>query len=433
MITDKIICPKCKTEIPITEALQGQIENRIRKEFNEKWEIRENSANERDKLASKREKELVIERESFEAIVSNQVKESLESERKKLVLKIRGEEQTKVDLEVAELKSADEEQKKALSEYKNKVLDAKKKEMKANQEKEDLEIKYQDKLIKEKCEIEQEVTKKVDEKYRLQLSEKDKKLSDISFQLEETNKKLHQGSQQLQGEVLELELEQILKTTFPHDSITPVPKGVEGADVLQKVISPRGETCGTIIWESKRTKAWSNTWIKKLKDDQLEQNADIAVLYSITLPKDVTKFTVLDDVWITSHSSLVPIAAALRSGLIDISRLKKTAVGKNQKMELLFNYLTGKEFVQRVGVIFQTHIDMKNQLEQEKRAIKKIWSKREIQIERVQSNLSSMYGDLEEIAGASLPQLEALELKALPDSLLISDSSPAVDDNELPD
>lgn len=433
MNADKIICPNCKTEIPITEALQVQIEGRIRKEYDRKWEARESALKEREDLASDREKDLVIERKSFEVLVSNRVKENLEKERGKLTTEIRSEEQTKVDLELAQLKSTKDAQNKTIVEYKAKILDAQKKQMEANQEKENLEIEYQEKLNEEKGKIEQKVSGRIDEKYRLQMADKDKKLSDMALQLDETTRKLQQGSQQFQGEVLELELEQILKSNFPHDSIIPIPKGVKGADVLQKVLSPTGESCGTIIWESKRTKTWSDTWIKKLKDDQLEQKADLAIIYSSILPKDIKDFTVIEDVWITCHTSLLSIATALRSSLIEIARIKTTAIGKNQKMELLFAYLTGKEFAQRVGVILQTYIGMKNQLDQEKRAINRIWSKREKQIERVQTNLASMYGGLEEIVGASLPQLEALELTALPDSSSIESDSTSVDGDSLAD
>lgn len=431
MNADKIICPNCKTEIPITEALQVQIEGRIRKEYDRKWEARESALKEREDLASDREKDLVIERKSFEVLVSNRVKENLEKEREKLTTEIRSEEQTKVDLELAQLKSTKDAQNKTIVEYKAKILDAQKKQMEANQEKENLEIEYQEKLNEEKGKIEQKVSGRIDEKYRLQMADKDKKLSDMALQLDETTRKLQQGSQQFQGEVLELELEQILKSNFPHDSIIPIPKGVKGADVLQKVLSPTGESCGTIIWESKRTKTWSDTWIKKLKDDQLEQKADLAIIYSSILPKDIKDFTVIEDVWITCHTSLLSIATALRYSLIEIARIKTTAIGKNQKMELLFAYLTGKEFAQRVGVILQTYIGMKNQLDQEKRAINRIWSKREKQIERVQTNLASMYGGLEEIVGASLPQLEALELTALPDSSSIESDSTSVDGDSL--
>ena len=432
MNTDKITCPKCKAEIPITEALQGQIEGRIRKEYDQKWEIRENAANERDDLASQREKDLVIERESFDILVSNQVKDDLKKERKKLVIKIRGEEQEKINLDLTELKTVNEAQEKQIDDYKTKIRKDKREQLKLKQEKGDLAIQYQERLFEESEKIEQRVTAKMDDKYRLRMAEKDKTISDTNIQLEEAKRKLNQGSQQLQGEVLELELEQILKLTFPHDNVVPIPKGEKGADVLQKIITQRGESCGTIIWESKRTKTWSDSWIKKLKDDQLEQKADLAIIYSTILPKGVENFTVVDEVWIISRSFLVPIATALRSGIIDVARSRTVATGKNQKMELLFSYLTGKEFGQRVGVILQTYIEMKKQLDQEKRAINRIWSKREKQIESVQTNLAAMYGGLEEIVGASLPQLKALELTALPDSSSIEVDQSSVDDDELP-
>jgi len=197
MNTDKITCPKCKTEIPITEALQGQIEGRIRKEYDQKWEIRENAANERDDLASQREKDLVIERESFDALVSNQVKDDLKKERKKLVIKIRGEEQEKINLDLTELKTVNEAQEKQIGDYKTKIIKDKREQLKLKQEKGDLAIQYQERLFEESEKIEQKVTAKMDDKYRLRMAEKDKTISDTNIQLEEAKRKLNQGSQQL--------------------------------------------------------------------------------------------------------------------------------------------------------------------------------------------------------------------------------------------
>ena len=232
-------------------------------------------------------------------------------------------------------------------------------------------------------------------------------------QIEELRRKAEQGSQQLQGEVQELELEEILRAAFPFDSIEPVPKGIRGADVLQKVHNQSGHFCGTILWESKQTKAWSDAWIAKLKDDQREVKAEIAVILTTTLPKGVDAFNQVDGVWITNYKSLMGLTTALRINLIQLSNTKLASVGKGEKMEALYNYLSGVEFRQRIEAIVEAFSTMKQDLDQEKRAMTKIWAKREKQIERVVTSTAGMYGDIQGIVGASLPELKGLELRAL--------------------
>ncbi|MBA7586390.1 hypothetical protein ES708_28388 [subsurface metagenome] len=242
-------------------------------------------------------------------------------------------------------------------------------------------------------------------------------------QIENLKRKAEQGSQQAQGEVLELELEDILNSNFTSDNIKPVPKGIKGADVLQEVISPSGQHCGTILWESKRTKTWGDNWIEKLKDDQREAKADTAVLVSITLPKGCKDFSSLSGVWVICFDLVIALATVLRTSLLQISNIKLSSVGKNEKMEILYKYLTGPEFSQRVESIIETFKDMKDGLEQEKRAINKIWAKRDKQIEKVVNSTSGMYGDMQGIIGSSsMRKIEALELKSLPSGIELSDS-----------
>ena len=234
-------------------------------------------------------------------------------------------------------------------------------------------------------------------------------------QIEELKIKAEQGSQQAQGEVLEIELEQMLKSAFPYDIIEPVPKGIKGADVLQKVNNPMGQYCGTIIWESKRTKGWNDDWIEKLKDDQREIKADIAVLMSIVLPKEINGFSQFKGIWVTSFPLAVALAVALRANLIEVTCAKQAAVGKAEKMEAIYNYLSGAEFKQKVEAIVEAFVTMSADLSKEKAAMNKLWSKREQQIKKVIMNTARMYGDMQGIIGASLPEIKSLELKALTD------------------
>src|SRR3984893_7378613 len=219
----------------------------------------------------------------------------------------------------------------------------------------------------ERRKIEEQAVRGIEEQYRLKDAEKDKKLQDALAVNEELRRKLEQGSQQTQGEVLELELEDLIRTTFPFDQIEPVPKGMNGADLVHRVHNNKGHCCGTIVWESKRTKAWSDGWIQKLKDDLRLVKGDIAVIVSEALPKDIDNFGHVKGIWITSRDCAINLAAALRFLLIEVSTLKSAAVGKNERLEILYNYLSGSEFKQRVEAIVEAFIEMQGDLQEERR------------------------------------------------------------------
>jgi hypothetical protein len=235
-------------------------------------------------------------------------------------------------------------------------------------------------------------------------------------QIDELKKKSELGSQQAQGEVLELDLENILKSCFSHDNIEPVPKGIKGADVLHRVHSHSGHFCGTIVWETKRTKAWSDKWIAKLKEDQRRVKGEIAIILTTTLPKDVRSFAHINGVWVTDYSSMVGLATAIRMGLIEIANTKQAAVGKKGKMEVVYNYLSGSDFKQKVEAIADAFKDMKDDLEKEKKAFTKHWAKREKQLELVITNTAGMYGDIHGIIGTSLPEIKLLEIESEDDN-----------------
>ena len=231
--------------------------------------------------------------------------------------------------------------------------------------------------------------------------------------IEELKRRAEQGSQQLQGEVLELELENQLASKFPFDSIEPVAKGEFGGDVLQRVVSQSGQQCGSILWESKRTKNWSDGWLTKLRDDQRTAKAEIAVIVSLALPKGVETFEMVDGIWVTHPRAAIPIATVLRQSLLEIATTRQASAGQQTKTEMIYQYLTGPNFRHRVEAIVEAFSTMQTDLDKEKKAIMKQWSKRETQIDRVMNATVGMYGDLQGIAGASLQEIEGLELKAL--------------------
>jgi hypothetical protein len=255
------------------------------------------------------------------------------------------------------------------------------------------------------------VARKFTEDQRLKTAEKDKQLEDMRRQIEDLKRKAEQGSQQTQGEVLELEIESNLRTAFPHDEIIPVPKGMKGGDIIQKVKTTSGQDAGVIIWETKRTKSWSDGWIDKLKDDQRSIAAEFAVIVSQVLPKGVSHLAQIDGVWVADFLSFVGIAVALRSHVLQIFQARAVAAGKGEKLDFLYSYLTGTQFKQRVEVIVESFKSMQEDLDKEKRVIQKGWATREQQIARVLVSTVGMYGDIQGIVGASLPKIAALELE----------------------
>lgn len=249
------------------------------------------------------------------------------------------------------------------------------------------------------------------EQWGLQRAQLEKQLQDARASAEDLKRKMEQGSQQTQGEALELTLEAGLRARFPLDTISEVFKGERGADILQTVIAPGGRPCGKIVWETKNTKQWNPKWLEKLREDQLSSKSDLAVLVSITLPNDIKTFDIIDGIWVCSLSSWLALAVALRTQLIALDSARSTSVNRDQKMELLYSYLAGNEFRIRVETMVNTFSAMHQQLQQEKRALTKHWNMRAKQIDAVIDNISGMYGDLQGIMGAqSLPDVQALAL-----------------------
>jgi len=243
--------------------------------------------------------------------------------------------------------------------------------------------------------------------------EKEQTITSMQKQIEDLKRRAEQGSQQLQGEVQELELEGLLRAKFPRDVIEPVPKGEHGGDILQRVVGPLGQVCGTILWESKRTKNWSDTWLPELREDQRAAKAEVAVIVSQALPKDFESFDLIDGVWVTPPRIALPVAITLRQTLIEVAAARKASEGQQTKTEMVYQYLTGPRFRQRVQAIVEAFSSMQEDLDKEKKVITKQWAKREEQIGRVMQSTVGMYGDLQGIAGKTLQEIEGLGFPAL--------------------
>jgi len=370
-----IVCPHCGKKILLTEAISHQIREELIRDF--------------EKDAEK----------------------TLQEKIKKVEKAAKRKAQDAVTTDLADLKEQVAEKDRKLAEVQQVELELRKARRKLEDEKRTFELDMARKLDGARKKIEEEASRRLMEQQRFKDAEKEKLIKDMRKQIGILKRKAEIGSQQMQGEVMEIGLEELLRSSFSSDEIIAVPKGIKGADIIQKVHDETGRYCGSIVWETKRTKAWSGGWIQKLKDDQRELRAEVAAIVTEVLPKDVNGFGCVSGVWVLGYSLVGGVASALRHGLLDVAQTILARRGKEEKTELLYSYLSGPQFRQRVEAIVETFSAMKEELDKEKRAINKIWAKREKQIERVIGNTVGMYGDLEGII--SLPQIESLELKAL--------------------
>jgi len=336
-----------------------------------------------------------------------QEKFQIEKEKLEQIAKEKAESIVQTDIE--NLKAQISETEGKLKESRTRELEFMRRERGIKEREDSLELEIATKINEERDKIKEESIQKFQQNSQLKLAEKDKQIQGLSSMVDDLQRKIELGSQQLQGEVLELELEDLLRELFPTDIIEPVAKGVSGADMLHQVYHNR-KFCGTILWESKRAKNWKNEWILKLKQDQRDANAEIAVLYTTVFPKEMTNFGYFEGVWITDHTSIAGLTTALRINLIEVIRAKITSDGKNEKMEMMHNYLCGPEFKLKLQGIGEAINIMQSDLHSEKKAMQKIWAKREKNIQNMLVDASRIVGDMQGILGGSFPEIQGFEL-----------------------
>jgi hypothetical protein len=420
MIEPTITCPKCKAEIRLTESLAAPLIEATRQQFETKLSQKDDEIARREQVLRDNEKQVSEAKRTLEQQVSDQVAEQLKAERQRVI-----EEESKkakqasaAELEtkareLSELQEVLKSREAKLAEAQQAQAELIKKQRELDDAKRELELTVAKLVQDELFEVRTQAKREAEEGLKLKVAEKDQTIASMQQKIEELKQKAEQGSQQLQGEVMELELENLLRAKFPFDTIEPVPKGEFGGDTLQRVISQSGVMSGTILWESKRTKNWSNGWLVKLREDQRTAKAEISVLVSQALPDGIETFDVIDGVWITHPRAILPVATILRHTLLQVSNARLISEGQQTKAEMVYQYLTGPRFKQRVEAIVEAFSSMQEDLDKERKAIMKQWAKRDEQIERVMGATVGMYGDLTGIAGKSIQEIEGLEFPAL--------------------
>lgn len=365
-----INCPKCGAAFPLTEAILEPLRVELRRGYSEEYE-----------------KKLQDMKDSVEAQTKKQVEEN----------------------SALAVKDFEEQ----VKELKGKLKEANDRELELRKMKRDLESKQEESELELTRKLEgqrKEVKEELEKGYALKLKQQENQIASMKDRIGELQKKAEQTSQQAQGEALEGTIESILSSCFPNDMIEPVPTGMRGADVLQRVNGKTGRCCGTIIWESKNTRNWSNSWLDKLKANQRDSNADVAVIASAALPSEITHFGLSQGVWVTDWTFASQLASALRVTLIQVSDTKLAIEGREHKIEFLYDYLTSFQFKQRVETIVEAFTRMREDLAQEKQATLRSWGKRERQIELVMHGTAGLYGDIQGIAGTMVPEIEALQM-----------------------
>ncbi|NOV29904.1 DUF2130 domain-containing protein [Methylomonas sp. ZR1] len=415
-----ITCPNCSTQVPLTESLAAPLIAATRKQFEQQLQQKDQAIALREQGIKDREKQLAEAKRGLDDQVAEQVAKQLQAERQRVI-----EEETRKakqaaaaelehkSRELAELNEVLKIRDAKLAEAQQAQAELIKKQRELDDAKRELDLTIEKRVQTNLAEVRSQAKREAEEGLKLRVMEKDQTIASMQQKIEELKQKAEQGSQQLQGEVQELELENLLRAKFPFDSIEPVAKGEFGGDVLQRVNGPNGTPAGNILWESKRTKNWSDGWLVKLREDQRTAKAELAVIVSHALPKDVETFDVIDGVWVTSPRAALPVATILRHTLLEIGLARLAAEGQHGKTALVYEYLTGPRFRQRVEAIVEAFSTMQEDLDKERKAILKQWAKREAQIERVMNATVGMYGDLQGIAGKSLQEIEGLEMRAL--------------------
>ena len=418
MAEPTVVCPQCRTEIKLTESLAAPLLESVRRDYEQRLSQKDADIAQRELSLSERAQSLEKAKQSLDEEIARKIQQERvrigaeEAQKAKLAVGSDLDQKTK---EITSLQEVLKQNNAKLAEAQKAQADVIRRQRELDDAKRELELTVQKRVHADLSAERDKAKKEAEEELKLKVMEKDQTITAMQRQIEELKRRAEQGSQQLQGEVQELELEALLAAKFPRDTIQPVPKGEFGGDVLHRVLGPTNQVCGTILWESKRTKNWSDGWLVKLREDQRAAKAEIAVIVSQALPKDIDTFGFLDGVWVADPKVALPVAMSLRHTLIEVACTRQASEGQQTKMEMVYGYLTGPRFRQRVQAIVEAFSSMREDLDREKKAITRQWAKREEQIDRVMNATVGMYGDLQGIAGKTLQEIEGLEFQGMLD------------------
>lgn len=415
MNEQNITCPKCGEEIKLTESLAAPLVEVVRAQYEKKLTEQDKAISEREAAVKRSAEEVERKTESLDAQIAERVQVQVKAERRSIAAaeakKAREVLQDQIDEKTRTMDAQNERIENLQGKLKTAQAaeaDLLRKKRELDDAKRELALKIERGIQDGLDEVRSKTIAETQQKIELELKDRDHKISELTSQIGDLKRRAEQGSQQEQGEVLELLLEKKLQARFPLDIIEPVGKGEPGADILQHVRDDNGQTCGKLLWETKRTKNWQDGWLSKLRGDQRAAGADMAVIVSRALPKEVIHFEHVDGIWVSSIACALPIAVALREALIQVALSRRAGEGQETKVQQVYAYLTGPRFRHHVEAIVEKFTDMQSDLETERRVTTRQWAKREEQIRLVLEATAGMYGDLQGIAGKSLEEIDAL-------------------------
>jgi hypothetical protein len=409
----QIVCPKCSTQIKLTESLAAPLIAETRKNFEQKLACKEADFAGRETALRHSQQEVANAREAIDTEVENRLNTEraaiAETEAKRARVAFANDLEQR-DRQLAELQKNLAANNAKLTEAQQAQADIMRKSRELDDARRELDLDIEKRVQESLAAVRAKAKLDAEDSLKARLSEKEMQISGMQRQIEDLSRRAEQGSEQLQGEALEVELESLLRGRFPQDLIEPVAKGESGGDILHRVRSPSGQVCGSLLWESKRTKGWHDGWLAKLREDQRHAKAEIALIISTALPKGVETFDLVDNVWVTHPRFALPLAIALRQSLLDVASNRQVQEGQQTKMELVYQYLIGPRFRHRIDAIVEKFTDMRADLDRERKVMTKLWAKREEQLGGVLDSTAGLYGDLQGIAGRAMQEIESLDL-----------------------
>ena len=409
-MAEPIQCPRCGEDFELSEALSREARNELRAEVAEQYAAREADLEKREARAKAEFEKRQANAKAALRKEKEALERALDEERKRVAEHEKARAKESVSAELEGLREELTETKSRFTETKKAHLELLKQRNQLEQERADMELTVETRVGEQLKQLREQESQRVGERYERKLEEATEREAQYKRRIAELQRHAEQGSQQVQGEALEASLEAMLTGAFPHDLIEPVPKGTRGADLIHRVVDRSGAVCGTIVWEFKRTKNWNAQWLTKLRDDQRALKADVPALVSDVLPEGVDTLGEIDGVWVATVRCALGLAAVLRDSIFKLTSSKKALEGRQGKMDLLYAYMSGPEFLQRMQGLVEPFIAMQSAVSQERRAMEKIWKAREAQINRAILSMAGLKGDVEGIAGLHLAAIDELEL-----------------------
>ena len=415
MATD-IKCPNCGHQFPMEDAVSEEYKKELREKMTGYIKKKDEELLKKQEEFLRKEQILLQQAQQKEAEYAGKLADEKVKIQKSLEENIRKSISADFENQVNLLQQSNKDNEIKLQEARGKQLEYLKKEQELKNKEQEMEIHIQQTLLKERQKIGEEIRKLEEQRtntreteYQLRMKEMEKQLEDQKKLVDEMKRKAEQGSMQMQGEVQELLLEDLLRGSFPFDMITEVGKGVRGADCIQTIRNQFGQECGKIVYESKRAQHFANDWIEKLKAEMRTQGADVAVIVTQAMQKDMEQFGEKNGVWICSFAEVRALAHILRDGIIKIYNASRSQENKGDKMHLLYDYLTGQEFAEQWKAIREGFLSMRMSIQKERDAMEKLWKAREKHLEKVLLNAAHIRGSIEGIAGQDSIDLNLLE------------------------